>query len=198
MALGEAMFTQRAIRRFDPQRPISDQQLRLVLDAATKAPTGANIQPVRPLVIRDRELIRRFGALYHEAWWAKRADAYGWEPDQELPVDSPYVMPALLASEMVDAPVVVLFWSTGAPGNSVFPAVQNMMLAARALGIGSVLTTLHPSVMSRVHEMFDVPADVRFHCCVPLGYPRGAFGTTQRLPSSVTTNWNRWGQSPPW
>ncbi len=198
MPIGEAMFTQRAIRRFDPDRHISDAELRTILDAASKAPTGANLQPVRMLVIRDRELIGRFGELYHEAWWAKRADAYGWSVDQEIPADSPYRMPALLASEMGAAPVVILVFSLGAPGVSVFPSVQNLLLAARALGIGSVLTTLHPTVMERVYELFDVPAEVRFHCCVPLGHPRGAFGTTQRLPTNTTTYWNRWDGSPPW
>ncbi len=198
MPIGEAMFTQRAIRRFDPDRDISDAELRTILDAASKAPTGANLQPVRMLVIRDRELIGRCGELYHEAWWAKRADAYGWSVDQEIPADSPYRMPALLASEMGAAPVVILVFSLGAPGVSVFPSVQNLLLAARALGIGSVLTTLHPTVMERVYELFDVPAEVRFHCCVPLGHPRGAFGTTQRLPTNTTTYWNRWDGSPPW
>ena len=198
MPLGEAMFTQRAIRRLDPDRPISDEDLQTIVDAASKAPTGANQQPVRILVVRDRSLIQRFGPLYHEAWWAKRADEYGWTPDQELPEDAPYRPAAGLAAEMSAAPVVVLVWSTGAPGFSVYPAVQNLLLAARGLGIGSVLTTLHPSVMDRVHELFGVPADVRFHCCVPLGYPRGRFGLTSRLPTNTTTYWDTWGSPPPW
>lgn len=198
MPIGEAMFTQRAIRRFDPERSIGDADLETILDAASKAPSGGNIQPVRMLVLRDRALIERFGALYHEAWWAKRADAYGWVVDQEIPADSPYAMPALLASEMHAAPVVVLVYSLGAPGVSVFPAVQNLLLAARALGIGSVLTTLHPTVMDRVNGLVGAPDDARFHCCVPLGYPRGDFGTTQRLPTNTTTFWDRWGTPPPW
>ncbi len=139
MPLGEAMFTQRAIRRLDPDRPISDEDLHTIVDAASKAPTGGNEQPVRLLVVRDRTRIEQFGPLYHEAWWAKRADAYGWTVDQELPEDSPYRPAAGLASEIGRAPVVVLVFSTGAPGFSVFPAVQNLLLAARGLGIGSVL-----------------------------------------------------------
>ena len=198
MPLGEAMFTQRAIRRLDPDRPISDDDLRLLVDAASKAPTGGNFQPVRMLVVRDRDAIERFGELYHEAWWAKRADEFGWTVDQEIPDDSPYRMAALLSREMRSAPVVVLVFSLGAPGFSVYPAVQNLLLAARGRGIGSVLTTLHPTVIDRVHEMFDVPAEARFHCCVPLGYPRGDFGTTQRQPTNTTTYWNRWDAPPPW
>lgn len=198
MPIGEAMFTQRAIRRFDPDRPIADADLETILNAASKAPTGANIQPVRMLVIRDRSLIERFGELYHEAWWAKRADAYGWTVGQEISDDSPYAMPAILASEMGAAPVVVLVYSLDAPGVSVYPSVQNLLLAARALGIGSVLTTLHPSVMDRVDDLVGAPSDARFHGCVPLGYPRGSFGTTQRLPTNATTFWDRWDSPPPW
>jgi nitroreductase len=192
------MFTQRAIRRLDPDRPVADDHIRLILDAGSKAPTGGNAQPVRTLVARDPDLIRRLGELYHEAWWAKRADELGWTPDQEIPADSSYGPAAQLAGELGSVPAVLLVFSLDASGFSVYPAVQNMLLAARALGIGSVLTTLHPQVMDRVNELFDVAEEARFHCCVPLGYPRGNFGTTQRLPTSATTYWNRWGDPPPW
>ena len=70
MPIGEAMFSQRAIRRLDRDRPIDDAQLKIVLDAASKAPNGANTQAARFLVIRDRQRIADFGALYYEAWWA--------------------------------------------------------------------------------------------------------------------------------
>ena len=201
MTVGEAMFTQRAIRRLDPARPISDDDIKLILDAASKAPSGGNVQPARFLVIRDRDLITEFGSLYHEAWWAKRKDEFGWEPDQPIPEDSPYRMAGLLASEIQAAPVIVLaFTRPDAPAaaSSVLPGVQNLMLAARSLGIGSVLTTLHSTVMDRVNAMFDVPDGAEFHCCVPLGYPRGNFGLTTRRPTSETTYWNRWGDAPPW
>ena len=200
MAIGEAMFTQRAIRRLDPERPITDEQLRTILDAGSKAPNGANMQPARFLVIRDRGKIREFGALYHEAWWAKRRDEYGWSDKADIPEGSPYRMPALLADEMVNAPAVILAFSlpSAVAAASTFPAVQNILLAARALGIGTVLTTLHPQVMDRVRAMFGVPEEMAFHCCIPLGYPRGRFGPTARYPTSRTTSWNDWGNPPPW
>ena len=199
MPIGEAMFSQRAIRRLDRDRPIDDAQLKIVLDAASKAPSGGNTQGARYLVVRDRQRIAEFGELYYEAWWAKRKDDYGWTPGQDIPADSPYRMAALLAREMRHAPVVVLAYSTGgAVENSVFPGAQNLLLAARALGIGSVLTTLHPSVMDRVNAMFGVRADAAFHCCIPLGYPRGNFGPTQRYTTADTTHWDRWGTRPPW
>jgi nitroreductase len=72
------------------------------------------------------------------------------------------------------------------------------MLAARALGIGSVPTTLHASVMERSHRMFDIPDDVGFHFCVPLGYPQGNFGPNVRKPISKTCFLDRWGAPGPW
>ena len=80
----------------------------------------------------------------------------------------------------------------------MIPAVQNLMLAARAIGIGSVPTTLHPSVMPRFRGRFDIPEDAAFHFCVPLGYPQGNFGPNVRKPTSETTFLNRWGAAVPW
>ena len=176
------LTTTRSVRkRLDFDRPVEDQVLFDCIDLAEQAPSGGNVQPARFLVIRDRDLITEFGSLYHEAWWAKRKDEFGWEPDQPIPEDSPYRMAGLLASEIQAAPVIVLaFTRPDAPAaaSSVLPGVQNLMLAARSLGIGSVLTTLHSTVMDRVNAMFDVPDGAEFHCCVPLGYPRGNFGLT--------------------
>ena len=200
MPVGDAMFTQRATRRLDPNRPVTDAQLEIILNAASKAPNGGNTQPTRYLVIRAREDIAEFGKLYHEAWWAKRRDAYGWSSKADIPEGSPYRLAALLADEMVDAPAVILVYSeaSGRTGSSTFPGVQNLLLSARALGLGSVLTTLHAEVMERVNAMFGVPDDMVFHCCIPLGYPRGKFGPTSRMPTSATTSWGRWGEAPPW
>ena len=144
--------------------------------------------------------IHEFGKLYFEAWWAKRRDAYGWTSKADIPEDSVYRLPALLADEMVNAPTIILVYSepSGVAASSTFPGVQNLLLAARALGLGSVLTTLHPQVMERVNAMFQVPDAMEFHCCIPIGYPRGKFGPTSRRPTSATTSWNRWGQPPPW
>lgn len=199
MPLGEVMFTQRAIRRFKPDQPISDAHIKILLDAASKAPNGGNTQPARYLVVRDRETRRAFGALYHEAWWAKRWDDYAWTSKDQIPEGSVYVMPARLADEMVDAPLVILAFSVVAGGGmSVIPGIQNMMLAARGLGIGSVYTTLHAKVMERVYEMFSVPAEMEFHACIPFGYPRGNFGPTRRFATAETTFWDKWDATPPW
>ena len=81
---------------------------------------------------------------------------------------------------------------------SVIPAVQNLMLAARALGIGSVPTTLHAQVLERVYALLGVPPEMEFHLCIPLGYPEGNFGPTQRRPTAETTSLNKWDAPVPW
>lgn len=199
MPVGEAMFTQRSIRRFKPD-PIPMEDLRLILEAAVKAPNGGNRQIGRFLVLTDRAVIRQFGALYREAWWAKRLDERGWtKPEDIPPEEKTYRSAAQLAEEMKDAPCIVLALAVP-PGhaNSVIPACQNLMLAARTLGIGSVPTTLHPKVMDRAYALLGIPKDVSFHFCIPLGYPRGSFGPTSRKPTSETTSLNRWGAPVPW
>src|SRR5262245_1432419 len=195
MPIGEAMFTQRAIRRFKPD-PIPVDDLHLVLEAATKAPNGGNAQVARFLVVTDRDMVRAFGALYREAWWAKRHDE-GNACFDALPAR--FHPAAGLADAMRDAPCVILaFALRNGAADSVIPAVQNLMLAARALGIGSVPTTLHPTVMPRVHELFGIPDDVAFHFCVPLGYPQGDFGPNVRKPIAETSFLDRWGAPGPW
>jgi nitroreductase len=195
MPLGEAIFTQRSIRRFKPD-PISLEDIHLLVDAAVKAPNGGNQQVARFLVVNERAMIGEFGKLYHEAWWAKRRDE-GYHGREDLPRH--YHAAAGLADAMKDVPCVVFALAIGdGPAHSVIPAVQNLMLAARSIGIGSVPTTLHPTVMTRFHAMFGVPEDVAFHFCVPLGHPQGSFGPTVRKPTSETTFLNRWSAPVPW
>ena len=76
-------------------------------------------------------------------------------------------------------------------------AAQNLMLAARALGIGSVPTTLHPQVQERVYALLGIPSAAGFHLCIPLGYPRGRFGPTDRRPITEITFLNHWGTALP-
>jgi nitroreductase len=195
MPLGEAIFTQRSIRRFKPD-PIPPADIQLILEAAVKAPNGGNQQVARFLVVNDRDTIREFGALYREAWWAKRHDE-GFRSAEDLP--RLFRPAAGLADAMAEVPCIVLALAMHhGPADSVIPAVQNLMLAARAIGIGSVPTTLHPSVMDRFHRLFDIPDDVAFHFCVPLGYPQGNFGPNVRKPISETAFLDRWGAPGPW
>ena len=195
MPLGEAIFTQRSIRRFRTD-PIPIEDVHLLVEAAVKAPNGGNVQLARFLVVTDRARIREFGALYREGWWAKRHDE-GFERFEDLP--DRYHAAAGLADEMVHVPCVVFALALhNGPADSVVPAVQNLMLAARAIGIGSVPTTLHPSVMERFRAMFDIPSDVGFPLLRAARVPRGRFGPTTRKPTSETTFLDRWGAPVPW
>jgi nitroreductase len=199
MPIGEAMFTQRSIRRFRPD-PIPVDDIRLILEAAVKAPNGGNNQIARFLVLTDRDAIRDVGGLYREAWWAKRRDQFGWTGPADVPPDHANYQSAMrLAEDMRDAPCMVLVLSVPPSGlHSVFPSAQNLMLAARALGIGSVPTRLHPDVMDRLHDRLKIPREVTVHFCIPLGYPQGNFGPTKRRPIEETCFFNSWEAPVPW
>ena len=199
MPVGEAMFTQRSIRRMRPD-PIPDEHLRLVVAAAVKAPNGGNRQICRLLVTTDRDKIAVFGELYHRSWWAKRKVDRGWNGPEDVPPGDTSMAPAMrLADEMGDVPCVVFVLSEPPhQPESVLPAAQNLMLAARALGIGSVPTRLHPDDYGEFRAIFGVPEGIGFHLAIPLGYPRGRFGPTSRLPTAETTHWNQWGGAVPW
>jgi nitroreductase len=177
------------------------EDLQIILDAAVKAPNGGNRQPARFVLLNDPAIIREFGALYREAWWAKRRDdKRPWTRREEIPAeDKGSTAAARLADEIKDAPCIVLALTTMQGGaSSVIPSVQNLMLAARALGVGSVPTTLHAQVLERVYALLGIPSEMEFHLCIPLGYPRGKFGPTQRKPAAEVTYLNRWGAPVDW
>ena len=199
MPIGEAMFTQRSVRKFRPD-PIPPDNLRLLVEAAVKAPNGGNHQIGRFLVVTDREKIRAFAKLYHEAWWAKRWDDHRWTGPQDIPPGEKNYRAAMgLADEIGGVPAIVFAFAVP-PGwaNSIIPACQNMMLAAHSLGIGSIPTTLHAKVMDRFYAMFEVPKDVAFHFCIPLGYPAVKYGPSVRKPIAETTYVDRWGSPASW
>ena len=195
ISLGEAIFTQRAIRRFR-QDPISDADLNDILEAATRAPNGGNTQPWHFLVVRDAELRDQLAVLYREAWWAKRKDEGINGPEDIPPGKSARRSAMRLADEIGRAPVMVLLCATvrgGGATGSVIPAAQNLLLASRSKGIGGTITTLHPQVEERVHQLFGIPESACVVYCIPLGYPRGSFGSAQRKPLSEVCSYDRWG-----
>ncbi|PZC41999.1 MAG: Nitroreductase [Chloroflexi bacterium] len=200
MPLGEAMYSMRAIRRLKPD-PIPDADLRTIIEAATQAPSGGNGQPWHYLLIRDPDQRAKLGALYHEAWWAKRRDAGIHGPD-DIPESDRVTRSAMrLADEIGAAPVIVLLLATahgaGAMG-SVIPSVQNLLLAARALGVGGTITTLHADVDARVRALCEIPESMQIVYCLPLGYPRGRFGPLNRHPAASVTSLDRVGAATDW
>ena len=200
MPLYEAIYSMRAIRRLRPD-PIPEGDLEVILDAARQAPNGGNMQPWHFLVLRDRAVIEQFAPLYHEAWWAKRADA-GIEGRDHPGLQNPVSRSAMrLADEIGEAPVIVLLCAT-APGagnaQSVIPSVQNMLLAARSLGVGGTITTLHAVVDERVKQLCGIPDEAQIVYAVPLGYPKGRFGPLNRHPLREIVSEDRWGATPDW
>ena len=196
MSLGEAIFSLRAIRRVRPD-PIPEEDLRDILTAAIQAPNGGNAQPWRFLVVRDPELRAQLGELYHEAWWAKRADEGVHGPEDLDPANRVSAAAMRLADEFGEAPAIVLVCATaqgaGAMG-SVIPAVENLLLAARGLGVGGTITTLHASVDERVKALLGIPAEAQIVYAVRLGYPRGRFGPVTRKPLDEVASGDRWGE----
>ena len=139
MSIGEAMFTQRAIRRLRPE-PVSDEDLKTLMDAASKAPSSRNSQSARFLAVRDRDRIRRFGELYREAWWAKRPA--GWTPEG-VPEGDLHLSAMRLADAMKDAPLVVLAVSTS-PGTGQFGPSRRAEPDAGGAGTGYRIGFDHP------------------------------------------------------
>ncbi len=106
-----------------------------------------------------------------------------------------------LSGEIGETPAIVLVCATARGRGaieSVIPATQNLLLAARAIGIGGTITTLHAVVEERVHELFGIPADAEVVYCVPLGYPRGRFGPLTRKPLAEVAALDAWDNTPDW
>ncbi len=200
IGLFEAIETQRAIRRFKPDA-VPNEDIDRLIYAATKAPSGANRQPWKYIVIRDSVLKRSIGDLYLRSW----TSSYGERADPP-PVIQPRVRAsaAHLAEHIHEAPVLILACiehdgspSTMGRGSSIYPAVQNILLAARALGLGSVITTLHKRYEDEIKELLHIPDNVETAALLPVGYPADgvSYGPTRRAPVEEVAYLDRWGGS---
>jgi nitroreductase len=194
MTLGEAIFTQRAIRRFRSD-PIPTSTIKDILEAAIRAPNGSNDQPWHFIVIQDSTIRSQFAQLYKEAWWAKRKDE-GINGPQDISRDNRVKQSAMrLAEEIGQAPVIIIICATNTGSgsiSSVIPATQNLLLAARSLGIGGTITTLHHQVEDRIKKLLNMPKTAQIVYCVPLGYPKGQFGPTNRKPLGEVCSSEKW------
>lgn len=199
--LFEAIHTQRAIRRF-AATPVPPELVERVLEAAVRAPSGGNQQPWAFVVVTAAETKRRIAALYRKSW----DEVYG--PPERAATLSQQVhsSASYLAEHMADAPVLVLacIRHDGSPssmvrGASIYPAAQNLMLAARALGLGTALTTLHKRYEREVKEVLGIPDNVETAALIPLGYPAAPehFGGSRRMPAAEVTHQERWGEKGP-
>jgi len=199
----EVVTTQRAMRRLKTDT-IPDEALQKIMDAAICAPSGGNRQNWSFLIVRDRAKRARLGELYREAWGELMKVPY-YAGASKAPADSPagkmLASARHLAEHLAEAPVIVLACVSLDPGAeaslttgaSIYPAVQNIMLAARALGIGSCITTIHRFRDRQVKELLGIPVDVETAALIPLGYPLGKFGRPPRQPVRQVAFADRWG-----
>lgn len=193
MDVFEAMRTTRAMRRLDTARSVADDDVRTMIEAATKAATGGNAQPVRWMVVRDAALRERLGTIYGECWRMVR-------PMYASREDDPRVARLLrsadhLGDHMGEAPVLIMPCSpdpAGQGASSVFPAVQNLFLAGRALGLGTTLTTVHRLKEDEVRALFGIPEEVVTWCLIPVGHPLGRWGEPARKPVEQVAFEDRW------
>jgi nitroreductase len=199
MDLFEAIRTTRAMRRLDPDKDVSDADVRTILEAALKGPTGGNQQPIRWLVVRDPEVKKQLQEIYQRCW-NKGRKPYEAEPGKV----APNVLSSAdhLAANLHLAPVVILACAdTGSSDRrhdaSVYPSVQNLLLAARGLGLGATLTTAHLFEEDAVKEVLGIPEHVTTYALVPVGYPIGKWGEAKRRPLDEVSYHDRWGQAGP-
>jgi nitroreductase len=189
----EAIRTTRAMRRLDPSRDVSDEDIRTIVEAATKAGSAGNRQPVRWLVVRDAQKRRQLGELYRECVEALLRDT-----DEQAKTD-PATAKRLkstwhLARHLGEAPVLILACAPGQVHAAVFVGVQNLMLAARAVGLGTTLTTSHLCNEEKVKALLGIPADVNTFCLIPVGYPLGRWGEAERRPVEELAYEDGWGR----
>lgn len=203
IGLFEAMHTQRALRYISSD-PLPDALVRKVLDAGIRAPSGGNQQRWRFIVIRDPETKRwiqeRYQATDRPAHGAPR------NPGETRTMARNDAAATHLAAHLHEVPVLVLccIQHDGSPsdinrGASIYPAVQNMLLAARGLGLASVLTTRPRRGFEReIKEKLGIPDNVDTAALLPLGYPAAGsrYGPTNRRPVEEVTFDERWGR--PW
>ncbi|MFV0525382.1 MAG: nitroreductase family protein [Acidimicrobiales bacterium] len=209
LGLLEGMATTRAIRRYRPD-PIPPEDLNTIMFSATRAPTGSNRQGFRFLVLRDGPRATRAKALlgeaFREGWSAKRSDD-GYASGSGADANSPKARTARAMQYFVDhfedTPVVVLAairrrHNGLADGGSIFPACQNLLLAARALGYGGVMTGWHRMVEGELRELLGIPDSFDLAATIPLGRPRGGHGPVRRRPLPELVFEDGWDQPAPW
>ncbi|HNO65256.1 MAG TPA: nitroreductase family protein [Tepidiformaceae bacterium] len=201
----EVIGTQRAMRRLKTD-PVPESYIKKILWAATRAPSGGNRQGWRWLVVTDPAAKKQIQGWYHELWSRVVASGYGAGtglPEEERLSNERVMKSATyLAEHMHEAPVLIFACTlTGngdiTAGSSIYPAVQNLMIAARALGLGTALTTVHRGHQDDIRKLLGIPESVETAALIPVGWPKGKFGTGFRKPVEDVTYWERWGEKRP-
>lgn len=204
MTLEEAMRTQRAIRRLKPD-PVDDALILKCLELALKAPTGSNAQNWEFVVVKDREVKGKLARLNRIAWsayggigrWMARRqgddkmlriiDAVQWQADHFE--DIPVVVVACLNTWVPPLPSI----ASSSLYGSIYPSVQNLLLAARAAGLGAALITLPLWSRTLARWALGLPFSVTPVAVVPMGWPTGRYGPTTRKPVEEVVSLDRYG-----
>jgi nitroreductase len=194
MDVFEAIRTTRAMRRLDHDKPVAEEDIWTILEAASKAATGGNSQPVRWIVVTDPEKRRQLGDIYRECWAPVREMYAGRNsgPDADPSLTRVLSSADHLGEHMGDAPVIIVPASRAGDPASVYPGVQNLFLAARALGLGTTLTTVHKMKEDEVRAVLGLPDDVQTWAMIPVGHPTGRWGEAARRPIEEITYWDTW------
>ena len=203
--LVEAMSTQRAIRRLRPD-PVDDEVILKLLRLAVKAPTGSNQQNWEFIVVKDRAVKERLGSLNRGAWnlygglgrrmyktnpaMMRIMDAVQWQADHFA--DIPVIVVACLRGFRPSWPPV----ASSSYYGSIYPSVQNLLLAARAAGLGAALITLPLWSSFLARRTLGLPWSVAPCAVVPIGWPRGKYGPTTRRPVGDVVHVDRYGNQP--
>lgn len=199
IGLFDAMYTQRAIRRFRPD-PVPRGLLERLVEAATRAPSGANAQPWAFVVVQSPSVRaalgdiarRNFKRIYAEALAAQREGDPTPMPNLKKMVEEVDGIPSWIVVCLVPPPGVPAGLDLYA---SIFPAVQNLLLAARGVGLGAVLTTILGGVeVGELKRVLGIPERVEPVAHIPIGFPgEGAhYGPTSRRPLDEVLHWDGW------
>ncbi len=208
----EIINSMRAIKRLKPD-DVPLELIQKALDAGTKAPSGVNTQPWQFVVVRDSETKKRVQERYlhfADERFRTLVNALG---DDNSPHTRMLRTVLHLAEHLHEAPVLLFVcgkrdWpatvpkrqrvgSAPAPYGSIYPCVQNILLACRALGFGASLTRIHQMFEDELHEWLGVPDDHAIVASIPIGYPKGKFGPVRRTPATELTHFDRWGNRDP-
>lgn len=173
---------QRAIRSFTDEA-VSDELVNQVLTAAIHGPSGSNTQPWHFIVVRDPTVKQAISEVYEEARAAGPTPSAGG-------ARQPLAAAPVLIIACVNTPTSGRAgFQTGA---SIYPSVQNLLLAARALGLGSCLTTLHRRRKARIHEILGIPDHIESAAIIPLGWPDRDYGPNRRPPLAQFVRYDHW------
>lgn len=208
----DAIHTTRAVRRFS-DAPVTEEEIQICLEAAVQGPSGGNIQPWQFVVVTEAATRHALGEVYRRAYDRYEPALLRVRPPARTPAEEASFQRMRrasrhLADHLGEAPALVLVLmpnismtladergplDVGTPFASVYPAVQNFLLAARALGIGTTLTTVYRIHQDEVRALCGIPERYEVVALIPMGRPARDFRVGRRRPAAQATHWERFG-----